>query len=151
AESALRAGTPVHVLAEGAEDWPGAQAPSAGTWCGTDDPRRARRLPELLLSTPAPGLGLIDDGEPLGERRDVVGPGGEGAELLLALVRRARRLGVGVVLSADVRARRWAAGVGRHLLLCPRDPADAVMAGAPKELVGSGWPPGRGVLLERGR
>src|SRR5699024_5380550 len=44
AESALRAGTPVHVLAEGAEDWPGAQAPSAGTWCGTDDPRCARRL-----------------------------------------------------------------------------------------------------------
>src|SRR5699024_10293383 len=39
AESALRAGTPVHVLAEGAEEWPGADAPAAGTWCGTDDPR----------------------------------------------------------------------------------------------------------------
>src|SRR5699024_5643174 len=34
-------------------------------------------------------------------------------------------------------------------LLCPRDPADAVLAGAPRDLVGRGWSPGRAVLLER--
>src|SRR5699024_5352002 len=149
-EAALRGGTPVHLIAEDAERWPGAEAPAAGTWCPIADPRRLRRLLQRLLDGDGPGLLVLDDVDAIAESLEETGPLGEGADLLLTVLRRARRLGLDVALSAAESARRWAMAADRQLLLCPRDPADAVLAGAPRELVAAGWPPGRGVLLERG-
>ncbi|WP_147918245.1 FtsK/SpoIIIE domain-containing protein [Ruania zhangjianzhongii] len=149
-EAALRSGTCVHVLAEDAEAWPGHDAPAAGTWCPTDDPRRCRRLLERLLAGSTPGLLVIDDVEAVATCLDEVGSLGDGTELLQSVLRRSRRLGLDVVLTAAESSRRWAASADQQLLLCPRDPADAVLAGAPRGLVASGWPPGRGVLLGRG-
>ena len=149
-EAALRSGTCVHVLAEDADQWPGRAAPGAGTWCPTDDPRRCRRLLEHLLAGSAPGLLVIDDVDAVAACLDEAGSLGDGTELLQTVLRRSRRLGLDVVLTATENSRRWAAVTDQHLLLCPRDPADAVLAGAPRDLVATGWPPGRGVLLERG-
>lgn len=149
-EAALRSGICVHVLAEDADEWPGQAAPGAGTWCPTDDPRRCLRLLEHLLAGPAPGLLVIDDVEAVAACLDEASSLGDGNELLQSVLRRSRRLGLDVVLTAAESSRRWAAVVDQQLLLCPRDPADAVLAGAPRDLVAAGWPPGRGVLLERG-
>ena len=150
-EAALRSGTVVHVLAEDADHWPGRTAPAAGTWCPTDDPRRCRRLLEQLLTDPAPGLLVIDDVDAVAAALDEVGTLGDGVELVLTVLRRSRRLGLDVLVTGAETSRRWAAAVDQQLLLCPRDPADAVLAGAPRDLVASGWPAGRGVLLERGQ
>lgn len=149
-EAALRSGTCVHVLAEDAEEWPGRDAPAAGTWCPTDDPRRCRRLLEELLAGPAPGLLVVDDVTAVAACLDEAGSLGDGTELLLTVLRRSRRLGLDVALTAAESSGRWAAPADQQLLLCPRDPADAVLAGAPRGLVAPGWPPGRGVLLRRG-
>ena len=149
-EAALRGGTGVHVLAEDADQWPGSAAPGAGTWCPTDDPRRCRRLLEHLLTGPAPGLLIVDDVDAVAACLDEASSLGDGTELLQTVLRRSRRLGLDVVLTAAENSRRWAAVTDQQLLLCPRDPADAVLAGAPRDLVATGWPPGRGVLLERG-
>ena len=149
-ESALRGGTTVHVVAEDAEKWPGRDAPAAGTWCSTADPRRVRRLVELLLAGAGPGLLVLDEVDAVAESLDETGAPGQGTDLLLTVLRRARRLGLDILMSTAASTRRWAAAADRQLLLSPRDPADAVLAGAPRELVGTGWPPGRGVLLDRG-
>ncbi len=149
-EAALRAGTAVQVIAEEAQDWPGGEAPGAGTWCPLSDPRRLRRLLERLLAGDSPGLLVLDDVDAVAESLDETGNLGEGVDLVLTVLRRARRLGLDVVLSATESSRRWAMATDQQLVLCPRDPADAVLAGAPRKLVAAGWPPGRGVLLERG-
>ncbi|UFU05528.1 FtsK/SpoIIIE domain-containing protein [Ruania halotolerans] len=148
-ESSLRTGTATHVVAEGADSWPGAGAPAAGTWCDPSEVRRVRRLLDGLARAGGPALLAIDDLDTVLAAVEETGAPGEGAELLGALLRRSRRLGLDVVITAPAPAHRWAAVVDRHLVLCPRDAADAAMAGVPRDLVGSGWPPGRGVLVER--
>ncbi|SED72437.1 DNA segregation ATPase FtsK/SpoIIIE, S-DNA-T family [Ruania alba] len=148
-EAALRTGRVTHVVAEGAHDWPGHDAPSAGTWCDPTEVRRVRRVLEGLVRSPDPALLVIDDVDTVLSAVEETGAPGEGADLLGALLRRSRRLGLEVLLTAPAPAHRWAAVVDRHLVLCPRDAADAVMVGGPRELVGTGWPPGRGVLVER--
>src|SRR5699024_10811774 len=127
-EAALRGGTPVHLIAEDAERWPGAEAPAAGTWCPIADPRRLRRLLQRLLDGDGPGLLVLDDVDAIAESLEETGPLGEGADLLLTVLRRARRLGLDVALSAAESARRWAMAADRQLLLCPRDPTGAALS-----------------------
>src|SRR5699024_10281807 len=112
-EAALRGGTPVHLIAEDAERWPGAEAPAAGTWCPIADPRRLRRLLQRLLDGDGPGLLVLDDVDAIAESLEETGPLGEGADLLLTVLRRARRLGLDVALSAAESARRWAMAADR--------------------------------------
>src|SRR5699024_7007445 len=135
---------------EDAERWPGAEAPAAGTWCPIGDPRRLRRLLQRLLDGDGPGLLVLDDADAIAESLEETGALGEGVDLLLTVLRRARRLGLDVALSATDSSRRWAMAADRQLLLCPRAPAGAVLAGAPRELVATGGRPGGGVLHERG-
>ncbi|MBK5249879.1 MAG: hypothetical protein JJE50_10710, partial [Actinomycetales bacterium] len=155
AQGALGRGLVTHVLAEeplAVVGHDGPDSPALGTVCPVSDTRRARRLIELLTDTPAAGhrLLLVDDVDALCLALDGTGGIGEGIELFTALLRQSRRTGLGVVLTAASPATRWAALVPDHLVLAPRDAADAIMAGVPRTLAGSGWPPGRGVLLTRG-
>ncbi|QOR71829.1 FHA domain-containing protein [Ruania alkalisoli] len=149
-EASLRVGTATHVIAEGAGSWDSASAPAAGTWCDPEDVRRVRRMLVGLGRGEGPALLAIDDIDTVLAALEETGAPGEGAELLGNLLRRSRRIGLDLLLTAPAPAHRWAGVVDRHLVLCPRDQADAVMAGVPRELVGTGWPPGRGVLVERG-
>ncbi|MGC0143479.1 FtsK/SpoIIIE domain-containing protein [Pseudactinotalea sp. Z1732] len=142
---ALRRGVAVHVLAE--DPLIPETAPAAGTWCASADVRRAGRLLHLLAGRRGAEMLVIDDVDAWAGALDEVAGAGAGTDLIATLLRRARRRGLSAVLTAPVPAHRWAAQVDQHLVLAPRDPADAALAGVPKELTGSGWPPGRGVLL----
>ena len=145
AEAALRQGVPVHTLA-GSQLAP-ADAPAVGTCCPVTDPRRAHRLLTMLATTRAAAVLIIDDVESWADAlEENAGPGG-GLDLIAALLRQSRRLGLSMVITATTPAHRWAGAVDQHLVLAPRDPAEAVLSGVPKELAGTGWPPGRGVLL----
>ncbi len=127
-------------------------APALGTVVSLHDPRRARRLLHLLATGTATSAGailIVDDVEAWCEALDETGGVGTGTDLLETLLRRSRRLGLSLVLTASA-AHRWANHTEQHLVLAPREVMDAVAHGAPKDIVGTGWPPGRGILLERG-
>lgn len=127
-------------------------APALGTVAAPDDLRRARRLLDLLGAGDARAeqVLVIDEVDSWCRALDEV-TGHGGTEMLTGLVRRSRRLNLTVVLTAPAPAHRWAGHVAEHLVLAPRDPADAVLVGVPRDLAGRGWPPGRGVLLSGGR
>ncbi len=148
AAAALGQGVPVHMLT-GAELVP-TGAPALGTWCAENDPRRAHRLLTLVTTDHGPAMVIVDDVESWAEvLEEPAGPGG-GVDLITALLRQSRRRDLSLVLTATTPAHRWSALVDQHLVLAPRDPAEAVLAGVPKDLAGTGWPPGRGVLLGAG-
>ncbi|TDE97469.1 FHA domain-containing protein [Occultella glacieicola] len=151
AELARRSGIPTHVIAEDMA----AVVPVAsgglhphGTACPPEDSRRARRLVELLTAgTGAAQILLVDDVDVLCRALDETGSIGAGVDLVTELLRRARRAGVGVVLTCTGASTRWAPLVADRLVLAPQDLGDALVAGVPRELVGSGGPAGRGVLI----
>src|SRR5699024_4415743 len=142
---AVRRGMAVHVLADSA--LAPTRAPAAGTWCTPADARRARRLLTLLRRQQRTDLLIIDDVDAWTEALDEVCAPGGGTDLLHMMLRQSRRAGRWMVLTAPAPARRWAAQTDQHLVLAPRDASDAAMAGVPADLIGTGWPPGRGVLL----
>ncbi|MBZ2197565.1 FtsK/SpoIIIE domain-containing protein [Occultella gossypii] len=159
AEVAHRAGLATHVIAEDlaaivpriSGTSPGTDAPTHGTWCRPEDSRRARRLIELLTGgTVAPAVLLVDDVDVLCRALDEAGGIGTGVDLMTALLRRARRAGVGVVFTCAGAPTRWAPLVADRLVLRPQDVGDALLAGVPRDLVGTGWPAGRGVLITSG-
>lgn len=144
---AVRRGIVTHVIA--AESLLPSPAQARGTTCAPDEVRRVHRL-LCALEQPRPrgDLLVIDDVDALCRALDGALPFGAGLERMVDLLRTARRRGLGVVLTADPPAARWAAVTGAHLVLAPRDVSDALVAGVPRELVPLGAPPGRGVLLE---
>ncbi|HLS15880.1 MAG TPA: FtsK/SpoIIIE domain-containing protein [Beutenbergiaceae bacterium] len=153
AAQALHEGLATHLLVDDetlAADL--APAPALGTVAAPDDLRRARRLLDLLGAGNRSGeqVLVIDEVDSWCRALDEV-TGHGGTEMLTGLVRRSRRLNLTVVLTAAAPAHRWAGHVAEHLVLAPRDPADAVLVGVPRDLAGRGWPPGRGVLLNGGR
>ncbi|WP_154793133.1 FtsK/SpoIIIE domain-containing protein [Occultella kanbiaonis] len=159
AEMAHRAGLATHVIAEdlaaivprSGGTSPGTDTPTHGTQCGPEDSRRARRLVELLTGGAAgPAVLLVDDVDVLCRALDESGGVGTGMDLMTALLRRARRVGVGVVLTCAGTPTRFAPLVADRLVLRPQDISEALLAGIPKDLVGTGWPAGRGVLITSG-
>lgn len=145
AAAALRTGTPVHTLSATALTPSG--APARGTSCLEGEVRRAHRLLGLLSGRQERSVVIIDDADAWAAALDEVTAPGAGQDMLSNLLRQSRRSGMAVVITAGSSAHRWAAQVDEHLVLAPHDAAAAVMAGVPRELIGSGWPPGRGVLL----
>ncbi|CAM3358951.1 FtsK/SpoIIIE domain-containing protein [Occultella aeris] len=152
AEMAHRTGLATHVIAEDlAAIVPPSSDTSHGTQCGPEDSRRARRLIELLTGGAAgPAVLLVDDVDVLCRALDETGGIGTGVDLMTALLRRARPAGVGVVLTCAGAPTRWAPLVADRLALRPQDVGDALLAGIPRDLVGTGWPAGRGVLITSG-
>lgn len=150
AAEALRRGVVTHAIADG--DVLPLGAPAAGTRCASEDTRTVQLLLSALQSRRGDGAELlvVDDVDAVVQALDAVLGFGAGVELVLGLLRSARRSRLGVVLTAAPPATRWVAAAHAHLVLTPRELTDALVAGVPRELVQSQPPPGRGVLLSGG-
>lgn len=150
AVEALRRGVITHAIAD--EEVLPLGAAAAGTRCGTEDTRRVPLLLAALQSRRADRAELlvVDDVDALVQALDAALGFGTGAELVLGLLRAARRSRLGVVLTAAPPATRWAAAAHAHLVLAPRELTDSLVAGVPRALVQTHPPPGRGVLLTGG-
>lgn len=149
AAAALRAGREVHVLhaGHGAAAWlpPGwSDMPGLGTVVGTDDPRRAVRLLDLLAAGSRPAL-LVVDGVAAVQRSCDLAPRGAGDVLGATL--RHPRAGLAVACSgAPAELARLVAGGGVRLVLgsCDDEALLGVRAGGPARRSPL---PGRGLLV----
>ncbi|MEG3614511.1 FtsK/SpoIIIE domain-containing protein [Isoptericola haloaureus] len=151
ARAALERGRAVHVLAPAAAQHrfaPLAGRPGFGTLAGADDPRRARRLLQLLAAPvptgadggPAP-LVLVDDVAAL--RASLAGT--DPWDPLVTALSAGR---AAFAVTADgATAGGVAARVGPRLVLLGTDQHTDVMLGAPAPFAGTGGPPGRAVWL----
>lgn len=153
AAAALHSGLPVHLVGPAAEALrevaPAiAEHPCLGTVVGPGDPRRLSRLLDLLAESGGPALVCIDDVESVLDALEH----SDGADRLTRLVRDGRSTGLGVAIAGGpgCLASRWASGAHLRVVLAPTDAAEAALAGVPRALVQTHWPPGRGVLLGAG-
>ncbi|WP_278235179.1 FtsK/SpoIIIE domain-containing protein [Isoptericola sp. AK164] len=154
ARAALERGRAVHVLAPAAAQHrfaPLADRPGFGTLAGADDPRRARRLLQLLAA-PAPS-GADDGPAPLVLVEDVAAlraalAGTDPWDPLVTALSAGRAAFAVTADGATVGG--VAARVGPRLVLLGTDQHTDVMLGAPAPFAGTGGPPGRAVWLTQG-
>ncbi|MFV0426947.1 MAG: FtsK/SpoIIIE domain-containing protein [Beutenbergiaceae bacterium] len=129
-------------------------APALGTVCGLREVRRGIRLLSQIADMPpssaAHRMLVIDDVDVLCQDIDNKLGFGRGTELVSAAVRAARGNAMTVVLTCGGRPNSWANQVRSHLVLTPRDAAEAMAAGIPRTMLSSTTSPGRGVLLAEG-
>lgn len=149
---ALREGMAVHILAANPSRFQDLRAPRLGTIIGSDDPRRAARLLEILSSDPSETLLVVDDAETVAEDLDAVAGAGQGSALLSRTLRDARRLGQHIALAGppSLAGARWTEPLRGRLVLAPRSVSEALTAGVPREYAGTAALPGRAVLVEPG-
>lgn len=149
---ALRQEIAVHVLAADPSQFHDLRAPRLGTVTGSNDPRRAARLLEILHSDPTEALLVVDDAETVAEDLDAVAGAGQGAALLGRALRDGRRAGRHIALAGppSLAGSRWTEPLRDRLVLAPRSLSEALAAGVPREYAAGAALPGRGVLVEPG-
>lgn len=150
---ALRHGTAVHVLAANPSSFVDLRAPRLGTVAGSNDPRRAARLLEVMGSDPTTALLVVDDAETVADDLDAVAGAGQGSALLSRALRDGRRLGHHVALAGppSLAGARWTEPLRDRLVLAPRSVSEALTAGVPREHADMAAVPGRAILVEPAR